>query len=171
MKFFHEGELKFGFPQDVDVLKLDEEGTVIPQGMSFVDFIVELDDKRYMIEVKDPFHTQATRESSKDFLKKLKTRELISKLVPKCRDSYTYLHLMEKDDKSIIFIVLIVLEPGSIYDNDLIPMKEHLFDNIQKEMDSPWKRKYINNCFILNLTLWKRLFNEFSIERIPEKTV
>ena len=49
-----EGELDFDFTAAKHVEKLDEKGRKLPQGMMFVDFVLEEDDQLTMLEIKDP---------------------------------------------------------------------------------------------------------------------
>jgi len=169
---YQEENLSFDFPDDLSVIKPDKKGAEIPQGMKSVDFVIEKKDEIYLIEVKDPFQAQIpTLEKEKNIKQLCKGKSIINEIfVPKARDSYTCLHLMKKDDKPIIYIVLIA-EGDFEKKNDLeillsTGFKTYLERRLKKETEIPWKRKYITNCIVLTTRTWKKQFPTWTIKRI-----
>ena len=169
---FIEGDLHLNFPKGIAVEKADEEGIKKPTGMMFVDFFIELEDVIYMVEIKDPSDPKATQKERKAFLKKIVSNELISNnLTPKARDSYTFLHLMKRDKKPIVFIVLLGVELFQPQDITpmLTPFKDRLFKKIKKETDKPWEREHISDCIVCTCENWQSLFPEWSLSRTSKK--
>jgi hypothetical protein len=93
-----EGELEFDF-STAKVERLDDPTKQRPQGMQFVDFVIEEAERLIMLEIKDPSckpkggapKAEAAMEKSRaEFLKKIQNDTLIAdELTPKARDSYT----------------------------------------------------------------------------------
>ena len=159
MEMFREGELEFDFSEAVEARRLDEQGVPTPEGMSFVDFIIDVGKEVLLIEVKDPSHSTTPEQEREKFYHQLKGNELINKhLVPKCRDSYTFLHLMEKDTKVLLFIVIIAIDRRSFDEALLEPVKEKLLKRIRKEAKEPWVRQYVRDCLVLDLDGWNSKF-------------
>ncbi len=101
-----EGELDFDFSAAKQAEKLDDKGKKLPQGMMFVDFIVEEENQLIILEVKDP-SCKAKGGDAKAEVALHREREgfidmihqdtwIAEKLTPKAKDSYTFLHLMER---------------------------------------------------------------------------
>ena len=112
-----EGRLTFDFSAAVRAERLDDRGRRTPVGMSLVDFVVEEREHVLLVEVKDPQGAAAEHreEAIARFVKELRRDRLVSEtFVPKARDSYTYLHLMEQDNKAFIFVALLPFVSGGI---------------------------------------------------------
>lgn len=165
MNVFTEGSLTFDFSKADDAIKLDRQGVPLPDGMKLVDFVVEHSGKYYLIEVKDPSQSKVVSKHPEQFIKNFKTNELIPGFVEKCRDSYTYRHLMKKDDKPFLFIVLIVADKTLIDPTSLLPFRDEMFKRLRKETDIPWKRQYVADCLVLNLEMWEKRLTLFPIHQ------
>ncbi len=170
-----EGELIFDISA-IAVEKLDKKGIPKPEGMSFVDLVIEEKDKIFLIEVKDPSQQGTPIKNKERFLRDLKQDNLINqKLVPKARDSYTYLHLMKRDNKPFIFVLLLGLDSLELEKDMeksieldealLLSFQERLLKRIRKEAAQPWKRKYIKKCIVITTEKWPEYFSRYSIAR------
>lgn len=170
-----EGELEFDFGP-VKVERLDDPEKKRPEGMQLVDFVIEEAGRLIMLEIKDPScqpknshpNAQAAMEKSRaEFVRKLQTHALIvDELTPKARDSYTYLHLMGRDDKPILYVFLLgadklLLEPR-------LPgiFKDKLLARLQQETDQPWVRQYVADCLVLTEQTWSLAFPEYPLRRV-----
>ena len=135
--------------------------------MRKVDFFVEERDRILLVELKDISDTATTRTHREKFIKDLKSKTLIrEKLVPKCRDTWTFLHLMALDNKPILYVVVITL-----YENDPTPalfgaLMTQLSKRLKKEETQAWKRPYVSGCVILNLNGWNQSFPRYRATRI-----
>jgi hypothetical protein len=93
MTVLAEDDLQITLPAGVVGRKFDDE---VSHGLSHcmkaVDFIVELDDRTYFVEFKDPENPNATPKDSAAFLKKFMSGAIDSDLKTKYRDSWLYEH-------------------------------------------------------------------------------
>jgi len=166
-----ESELNFSFPESLKWEELDEQGVPLPKGLALVDLVIERDEDILIVEIKDPSDTKAKEKQQKQYIKKLKEGSVITDdLTPKARDSYTFLHLMERDDKDIKYIVILGLDAfdDSIQTAVLSNFKDRLLGQIRKETVLPWKRKYIKDCAVMTIETWNKIFADWQITRVPE---
>ena len=168
---YQEKELGFNFPDELKWEELDRQGAQLPQGMSFVDLVIERETDVLLVEIKDPSHSSAPEEERHLFLRQNKSDDYIrTRLVPKCRDSYTFLHLMERDGKPFKYIVLLGLEAFSTEQQKglLGTYKDRLFGRVKQETDLPWKRNHIKDCAVLTVEKWNSVFGDWPVTRISE---
>ncbi len=166
-----EGELLFDFKGCLHVEKLDLRGRSKPEGMSLVDFVVEESDRCLLIEVKDPSAKDVPLKEKQEFICKLENKEWIYRsLVPKCRDSYTYLHLMERDDKPFLYLIVLGIDLDPKDSALIMNFQDCLRARLAQETDRPWKRKYVRDCVVLPVKSWEETFkkdkNHYTVERI-----
>ncbi len=166
---FEEGELIFQFHGALHVEKLDAEGRPKPTGMKLVDFVVEEEDRTLLIEVKDPSAGSVPAKERRKYAQKLSGNELIKdQLVPKVRSSYTYLHLMKRDRKPFLYVVVMGLDEYPDEKALLLGFKDRLLKNIRQEVHEPWERKYIKDCIVVTLGDWPRYFAQYPLLRESE---
>lgn len=90
-------DLEFNFPEGLEWNELDRQGVKLPVRMKFVDLVIERERDILLIEIKDPSHSKSPDENRTQYLKSLADNSILTQeLTPKARDSYLYLHLMEK---------------------------------------------------------------------------
>jgi len=163
-------DLVFSFPDDLFFEEMDKQGTPLPVGMSFVDIVIEHGNVVYLVEVKDPSHTRSLQQNRDEFVKKIRGNEFIAKeLVPKARDSYTFLHLMTRyEDRKIVFVFLVGLDffDHALQKGILLNYKDRLFERILCETSEPWKRQYISDCLVLTVESWNSVFPNWAVSRI-----
>jgi hypothetical protein len=172
-----EGELRFDFSEAIASEKLDAPGKPLPEGMQLVDVVVEENERLLLIEVKDPSarprgdNPQAIEALKKEriaFLKKLRDDSLISKeLTPKARDSYTFLHLMGRDDKPMRFVFLLGAAEMKLEPALLLGFKDRLLARLRKETDQAWTRAYVTDCLVLTEATWAMAFPKYALTRVP----
>ena len=167
-----EGELEFDFSKALSVEKLDKQernvpSGQIPHGMSLVDFVVEERHRFLLIEVKDPSQAEVPTSNRGMFAENLLNDALIHKnLVPKARDSYAFLHLMERNIKPFLYVVLLGLEKVSI-DQQLLPgFKDRLLRRVRHEADVPWKLHYVTDCVVATISNWANVFPDYPLARV-----
>ena len=163
-------DLEFSFPDELQWEELDRQDARLPMGMSFVDLIIDREKDLLLVEIKDPSNSSTPDKERKKYLaNKLSNNELIKQeLTPKIRDSYTYIHLMERDIKPIIYIVLLGLDAfdDSVQKGILTNFKDRLLQNICNECEQPWKRDYVKDCVVLSVDGWNRTFKDWTIRRL-----
>ncbi len=169
---FIENEIVILLPKELEKEKLDEQGKQIPVGMSLADLVITKDDSIYIIEIKD-FSCSTAPESNKEKdIRSLQNDTLLSdRLTPKARDSYTFLHLMNRVDRKIIYIVLLGLDDIEQLNNEVFlgTYKQRLLKNIRKEAEEPWKLEHITDCIVCSLDTWNAHFPKWPAYREPQK--
>lgn len=174
-----EGELFFDFSAARSVEKPDEPHQKKPEGWKLVDFVIEEEDRLILVEIKDPScepkadtpeAQEHLRKEREDFAKKIKDRTLITKeLTPKARNSYSLLHLMERDDKPMLYVLLLGAAKLSLDLPLLLAFKERLLDGLRQELDSPWARQYVTDCIVVTETSWGEAFPAYPLVRQPRR--
>jgi len=170
-----EGELEFDFSAAKASEKLDAT-KIRPEGMMLVDFVVEEDQRLVMIEVKDPSCKSkggnpdaeaALAKERSEFVKKVYNDTLIAKeLTPKARDSYTYLHLMKRDNKPILYAFLLGADNLTLDHALLLGFKDRLLARLRQEADQPWAKHYVADCVVLTEHTWENAFPQFPLARV-----
>lgn len=169
-----DADLEFTFPEDLGEYELDKQGVKLPTKMKFVDIVIEREKDILLIEIKDPSHIRSGDKERKKYLRKLRNDELITQeLTPKARDSYTYLHLMERDTKPFIYVVLLGLDAfdTSIQQIALTGFKDRLFADIREESHEAWRRKHILDCAVYSVATWNKHFPEWPITRLSATNI
>ncbi len=162
-------ELEFKFPDELQWEELDKQGVKLPEQMKFVDLVIERDDDVLLVEIKDPSISRSSDVARNSYLKRLRNNALISEeLTPKARGSYLYLHLMERDQKPFIYVVLLGLDA---FDHDvqravMTGFKDRLLANIREESFEAWKRKHIADCVVLSVESWNKHFPDWPLTRV-----
>ncbi len=154
-------DLEFEFPADLVWEELDKQGVVLPHNMKFVDIVIEREKDTLLIEIKDPSNILSPDKERNRYLKRLVDNSILKKeLTPKARDSYLYMHLMERSDKPFKYIVLLGLDAFDPITQSgiLLNFKDRLAHDIQHEGQG-WKRKYIQDCIVLTVEQWNRFFD------------
>jgi hypothetical protein len=173
-----EGEFKFEFGT-ATFEKPDAKGKITPQGMKFVDFIIEEEKRLILLEVKDPSRLPkgddaraiaAIERERQDFVHQLKNNEWIHhELTPTARDSYTYLHLMARDKKPILYVVLLGVDRLPFDAMPLLPnFRDRLLGRLRKETDQPWLRQYVADCLVLTENTWPAAFPQYPLTRTSQ---
>jgi len=171
MKTHQEKELQFFFPESLIWEVLDKQGVKLPHGMAFVDLVIDRDQDVLLVEIKDPSHSKAPNKEKKEYLKRLQDNSVLrEELTPKARDSYTFLHLMKRDDKPIKYVILLGLDAfdPKIQKVLLANFKDRLLGDIQNEFGTPWKRKHIEDCVVFSVDDWNSFFKDWPIRRLSE---
>ncbi len=161
-------ELLFDFPEGLSWSELDRQGVKLPERMKFVDLVIERNKDILLVEIKDPSNSHCPGQERKSYLKRLADNSVLTQeLTPKARDSYLYLHLMERDTKPFKYIVLLGLDA---FDPDtqkgvMSGFKDRLLANIREESFEAWKRKHIADCVVLSVDAWNHHFPEWPLRR------
>lgn len=162
-------ELLFEFPDEMKWDELDKQGVKLPSRMKFVDLVIERDADILLVEIKDPSHSKSPDKERNSYLKRLSDNSILTQeLTPKARDSYTFLHLMEKDEKPFKYIVLIGLDAFDPAQQKavLAGFKDRLMADIRCEAYEAWKRKHIADCAVLSVDAWNQIFPNWPVTRL-----
>lgn len=161
-------ELLFEFPDEVVWDELDRQGVKLPERMKFVDLVIERDTDVLLVEIKDPSHSKSPDKQKNSYLKRLSDNSVLThELTPKARDSYSFLHLMARDEKPFKYIVLIGLDAFDPEQQKavLFGFKDRLIADIRCEAYEAWKRKHIADCAVLSVETWNQTFPEWPVKR------
>lgn len=74
--------------------------------------------------------------------------------------SYTFLHLMKKDEKAFVLVAVL----GVPLDMALLgDFKNRLLKRLRKEAAVDWVRRYIKDCIVVTPRIWNTLFPEYPL--------
>ncbi len=170
---YQEKELLFTFVEGTTWRVLDRQGVRLPIGMALVDFVIERADHILFVEIKDPSHTQMLDGERLDYARRLRDGSVLNEeLTPKARDSYAHEHLMGRDGKPIVYVVVIGLEALShdIQLGVLHNFSDRLYNSLRHEGEVPWVREHIQECIVLPIEKWNERYPEYRIQRVPKAT-
>jgi hypothetical protein len=162
-----ERDLEITLPAGVHGRKLDDPATHgLSHCMKAVDFVVELADRIYFIELKDPDNPAARSEAKAEFAKRLRSGTLDGELQRKYRDTYLYEWASGRADKPIYYIVLLALT--ALGAPDLLARTESL--KKQLPLSGPggkaWPRAFVSGCAVMNIAAWNKRLGSMPVRRI-----
>jgi hypothetical protein len=147
-----------------------------PHGFQLVDFIIEEENRLVMLEIKNPSCKPKSNDEKalagikaqrNNFVLKIHNGELINhELVPKARDSYTYIHLMARDAKPILYVFLLGAGQLQLEEASLLAFKDDMLARLRQEAGQPWARHYVADCLVLTEQTWRLAFPEYALARI-----
>ena len=169
MPEYQEGGLALTIPESLESIALDRMPRK-PQGMKFVDLVLHQESRTLLLEIKDPAHPNAPAAERQRFAAALSTDELISQtLTPKARDSYTFLHLMQRDDRPMLFVVLLGADRELVAPAELDGFRLRLLRRLLREADEPWRRPYVTDCIVATPETWPRHFPDLALRRLSSR--
>lgn len=167
-------ELLFSFPEGLKWNELDKQGIRLPVKMKFVDLVIERESDVLLIEIKDPSHSRSPDKERNSYLQRLTDNSVLTQeLTPKGRDSYLFMHLMERDVKPFKYVVLLGLDAFDSAKQKalLFGFKDRLLADIRCETVDPWKRKHIADCVVLSVEGWNQTFPDWQLQRLAPAEV
>jgi len=157
-----EGDLEFDFSDAVDTVKFDNDDHGLSHCMKAVDFIVEMPNCYFFIEVKDPSHPKA--RDLDEFYYKAKKGELSKVITGKFRDSFVYRWAQDKLEKPVRFICLMTLEEAL-----LTNLQNQLKRDLPMEGPTLWAKQIAESCCIVNIDAWNRNYPNWPVCRLSTK--
>ena len=167
MTVLAEDDLQITLPAGVVGRKFDDEtGHGLSHCMKAVDFIVELEDRTYFVEFKDPENPNAKPKDSTAFLKKFMSGAIDNDLKTKYRDSWLYEYAEGRAKKPIYYLVLI--GASTLSDAELITRTDALKHQIpiSGPTDRPWKKPFVAGCAVMNLAAWNKTMAHMPASRV-----
>lgn len=166
-----ERDLEIDFTDAIDGLVFDQINPALPNfhgisTMHRVDFIVELQDSIYFVEVKDPSNPNAEAEDLRRFHIKLSSGSLASSFASKFMCSFAYRWAEKKINKPVHYVSLVTLESALLL---------NLSDEIAKKLPptgipvNRWQRPFLVNCQVFNIDDWNAIFDKWPVTRISEQ--
>jgi hypothetical protein len=150
-----EGDLKITLPAGAIGRKFDDKANHgLSHCMSAVDFIVELADRIFFIELKDPDHPNAKPADSAKFIKSCLSGALDTDLKTKYRDSWLYEWAHGRVEKPVFYLVLI--GASSLSPAELLARTEALKRQLPVSGPSgkAWLNSFVAGCAVMNLAAW-----------------
>lgn len=167
-----EGQLEFDF-DDVAAERMDTQTRMHNlKGMKLCDFLIELPDGLLLVEVKNSQQvSEDPREQERTLNNTVHTSRIENDLVPKARDTYTYLHLMDRiGSKSLDYVVFLGLNLVPRDHQTLLTAKEKLMRRLRQEDTHAWKRQYICECAVITGQDLPRRRCPISVRRVPSSS-
>lgn len=166
-----EGNLQITFPATVNPRRFDDPS---PHGLSHcmkaVDFVVELSDKYYFIEFKDPQNPKIPRENLKEsdeWLGKFLAGNIDEDFKYKYSDTFLYEWASERANKPIYYLVLVAFE--TLTDAELLARTDDLKRKIPLSGPSSgvWMRSLVDGCTVFNIATWNKHLSDYRVSRLP----
>lgn len=168
-----EDDLQIDFVGALYVMKFDQNDPGHPefhdlQNMPRVDFIVEMEDSIYFIEVKDPGRPDAVDVGGTKFLRKVVAGTLEASLIEKYLYSFFFRWAEKRLEKSIHYVSLITLES---------PMLQPIIDGLERQLvnfsrkSARWDREPLVSCQVHNIETWQVIFPQWPVTRLSAAIV
>lgn len=167
MTVLAEDDLQITLPAGVAGRKFDDETSHgLSHCMKAVDFIVELDDRTYFVEFKDPENPNAKSKDSATFLKKFMSNAIDSDFKTKYRDSWLYEYAEGRAKKPIYYLVLI--GASTLSDAELITRTDALKRQIpiNGPAERSWEKPFVAGCAVMNLAAWNKNLAHMPASRV-----
>ena len=167
MTLLVEGDLQLTLPAGVTGRKFDDDaGHGLSHCMKAVDFIIELQDRSYFVEFKDPEHPSADPKEQKKFLAKVLSGGLDTDLKTKYRDSFLYELASGRASKPIYYLVLI--GSSALSAAELLArtdaLKRHL--PVRGPGDKSWEKPFVAGCAVMNISAWNKFLPLYPVSRV-----
>ena len=167
MTVIAEDDLQIKLPAGAKARKFDDQNVHgLSHCMKAVDFIVDLDDRTFYIEFKDPQHPASQPKDREKFIRQFLSGQIDTDLKTKYRDSFLYECGSARASKPIYYLVLIGADVLS--DADLLART----DSLKRQLPvygpdgKQWKQNFIAGCAVMNLAAWNRFLPSFPASRL-----
>lgn len=168
MNKLQEEGLQIDFVGAQHAMKFDQNDPDQPdyhdlQNMPRVDFIVEMEDAIYFIEVKDPGRPDAVDVGGTKLLKKIVEGTLEASLIEKFLFSFFFRWAERRLEKSVHYISVITLES---------PLLQPIIDGLERQLTNlskksvRWHREPLASCQVHNIETWEAVFPDWPVTRL-----
>lgn len=169
MSRLEEGGLEIEFKDAQHALKFDQNDAAHAefhdlQNMPRIDFVVELPEAIFFVELKDPGRPDAIDVGSSRLLKKIENGTLEASLIEKYLYSFFFRWAENKLDKSVHYLCLITLESALLQQ-----IEEKLEKQLKQlsEKSNRWVRSPLVSCQVHNIETWTKVFPNWPVKRLP----
>jgi hypothetical protein len=163
-----ENGLQIDFAGAQNAMKFDQNNPDLPgyhdlQNMPRVDFIVEMEDAIYFVEVKDPGRPDAVDIGGTKLLKKIVDGTLEASLIEKYIFSFFFRWAERRLEKSVHYVSLITLES---------PLLQPIIDGLERQLTNlskksvRWSREPLASCQVHNIETWEAVFPDWPVTRL-----
>lgn len=166
MTFLRENSLEIRLPAEATGRRFDGDDHSLSHCMKAVDFIIELPDRIYYIEIKDPDQT-ANEVRRKQFSDELSSGKIDEELKTKFRDTWIYEWAERRiAGKPIYYLILIAFEQLTAAELSARKAGMERKLPILGPNKRNWQRPFVIGCAVFNLAAWNRTFANMPIRRV-----
>lgn len=167
MTILFEADLQITLPAAVTGRKFDDGATHgLSHCMKAVDFIVELENRLFFVELKDSENPHALATDRNTFIRKFLSGQLDADLKTKYRDSWLYEWAEGRAKKPVIYLVL--LGASTLSDAELLVRTDALKRQLPMTgpSDRQWKNPFVAGCAVMNIAAWNKALPQFPVSRV-----
>ena len=162
-----EGDLRLELPNSINGRVFDDDDHGLSHCMSAVDWIFDLDEETYFVEIEDPDAPAAgTHDQRNEFAQRFLSGRLDKDLVRKFRDTFLYEWACKRVDKPILYVVIVA--SGALDPALLSARTDELKRNLPSGTPCSWARPIAKSCLVVNMKTWNQNFPKFRLSRISE---
>ena len=159
-----EGELQIDLPPSAQGRKFDDQSHGLSHCMKGVDWIIDLKDQTYFVELKDLDAAGAARHDQRDkYIDELEVGRKDDDLVRKFRDSFIYQWACGQVGKPIIYLVVIACQ--ALDHAMLLHRAKALRRKLPSGVPDVWQKAIAEDVLVLNERTWNEQFGNFPMER------
>ena len=164
MTILSEGDLKLTLPEPVNGKAFDDARHGLSHCMKAVDWILDLPERTYFVEIKDPDAPSAkNHKQSRHFIQEFLAGELTTDLVAKLRDSFLYEWACNRADKPISYYVIFASD--TLDAAQLLARTDDLKRRLPVGAPVSWIRAIAHDCCVFNIAKWNDVFPEYPLSR------
>jgi hypothetical protein len=165
MTVLREGNLEIRLPVNAIGRRFDGDDHGLSHCMKAVDFVVELPDRIYFIEVKNPDQSQS-EERKTAYSLELSSGRIDEELKTKFRDTWLYEWAERRTTKPVYYLVLIAFD--RLTAAELSVRKSGISRKLPVlgPENRPWGRAFVRGCAVLNVTAWNRMLQDMPVRLI-----
>lgn len=160
-----EGNVRISIPDSVAWRKFDDVSHGLSHCMKAVDFIVELADRIFFIEIKNPPQTQIAKSNVEIFVKDFHRGREDEDLIYKYRDTFLYEWASDNLKKKPVFYLVLIASDG-FSESELSTRTEALERKLPLKVPDIWKRNIADGCMVFNIQTWNRYFHQYPASRL-----
>jgi len=166
MTTLREGNLELKLPAGIKGRKFDDEHHGLSHCMKAVDFIVELPDRLFFIEVKDPGDPHAAAKRREAFINRFQSGELDEDLKYKYRDTFLYEWASGNVNKPVYYLIVVAV--STLTPAELLARTEELQRKlpVNGPTSGAWKRQIAAGCSVFNIETWNKNLKDYPVTRI-----
>jgi len=151
-------------PEPVNGRQFDDAQHGLSHCMKAVDWILDLPEHIYFVEVKDPEAPEARGYREDDrFLQGFLAGELTANLVAKFRDSFLYEWACNRVDRPISFYVIVASDALDVA--QLVTRTDELKRRLPAGAPAVGTRSIAHDCCVFNVAKWNEVFPQYPLSR------